>query len=143
MPEANREKYKKGLQASLLALHEKTRKALGGGEPLWATNYTFLPTWGEKQILSPLGDLTKRTAPLSMELALTHLKRGMGALGLDLSLVGWMEMISGGLGDGGGQCFRQGTDSPDLARTYRWHVLLDGLGGFPLHVLCPSLGHTC
>ena len=101
MPEANREKYKKGLQASLLALHEKTRKALGGGEPLWATNYTFLPTWGEKQILSPLGDLTKRTAPLSMELALTHLKRGMGALGLDLSLVGWMEMISGGLGDGG------------------------------------------
>lgn len=36
-----------------------------------------------------------------MELALTHLKRGMGALGLDLSLLGWMEMISGGLGDGG------------------------------------------
>ena len=24
-----------------------------------------------------------------------------------------------------------GTDSPNLARTYRWHVLLDGLGGLP------------
>lgn len=31
-----------------------------------------------------------------------------------------------GLGDGGGRCFRQGTDSPNLARTYRWHVLLEG-----------------
>lgn len=101
MPEAAREKYKKGLQSALLALHEKVKKSLQGGEPLWATNWTFLPTWGEKQVLNPLGDLTTRTAPLSMELALTHLKRGMGALGLDLSLVGWMEMISGGLGDGG------------------------------------------
>ena len=36
--------------------------------------------------------------------------------------------------------FSQGTDSPNLARTYRWHVLLDGLGGFPLHVLCPFVG---
>lgn len=101
MPEANRGKYKKGLHAAFLSLHEKTRKALSGGEPLWATNYMFLPTWDNKQILSPLGDITKRTSPLSMELALTHLKRGVGALGLDLSLLGWMEMISGGLGDGG------------------------------------------
>jgi hypothetical protein len=100
MPEASRQKYKKGLQASLLQLHEKTKKALSGGDPLWATNYLFLPSWGEKQILNSLGDITKRSAPLTMELALTHLKRGVGALGLDLSLTGWMELISGGLGDG-------------------------------------------
>ena len=45
-----------------------------------------------------------------------------------------------GYDDGSGRCLRQGTDSPNLARTYRWHVLLDRLGGFSLHVLCPSLG---
>lgn len=100
MPQASRQKYKQGLHTALTQLHEKTKKALSGGEPLWATNWLFLPSWGEKQILNPMGDLTKRAAPLSMELALTHLKRGVGALGLDLSLTGWMELISGGLGDG-------------------------------------------
>jgi len=101
MPEANREKYKQGLKKSLLDLHEKVKKALSGNEPLWTTNWTFLPTWGEKQILNPMGDLTKRTSPMSLELSMTHLKRGVGCLGLDLSLVGWMDLISGGLGDGG------------------------------------------
>lgn len=101
MPEASREKFKKGLENALKALHEKTRKALSGGAPLWATNYTLLPTNSEKQMLNPLGDLTTRSTPISMELVMTHLKRGVGALGLDLSLVGWMELISGGLGDGG------------------------------------------
>lgn len=100
MPEASRKKFKKGLQTSIEQLHEKTKKALRGGEPLWATNWVFLPTWGEKQVMNPLGDLTTRTSPLSLELALTHLKRGVGSLGLDLSLTGWMELISGGLGDG-------------------------------------------
>lgn len=101
MPEANREKYKAGLKSSLQAIHEKARKALSGGEALWGTNWTFLPTWGEKQVLNPLGDLTTRTTPVNMDLVTMHLKRGMGALGLDLSLVGWMDLITGGLGDGG------------------------------------------
>lgn len=100
MPEANRKKFKQGLQKTLLELHEKTKKAFQGGDPLWATNWVFLPTWGEKQVINPLNDLTTRTSPLSLELALTHLKRGVGSLGLDLSLTGWMELISGGLGDG-------------------------------------------
>lgn len=100
MPEANRQKFKKGLQQTLQQLHDKTKKALQGGEELWATQYVFMPTYGEKQIINPLGDLTTRTSPMSLELALTHLKRGVGSLGLDLSLTGWMELISGGLGDG-------------------------------------------
>lgn len=101
MPEASRMVYKTGLKEALKKQQEKTRKALTGGKELFETNWTFLPTWGEKQVLTPLGDLTKRTAPMSLELVMTHLKRGIGALGLDLSLVGWMELITGGLGDGG------------------------------------------
>lgn len=101
MPEASREKYKSGLKTALLTLQDKIKSSLQGGEALYTTNWTFLPTWGEKQVLNPIGDLTTRTAPISLELAMTHLKRGVGALGLDLSLLGWMEMISGGLGDGG------------------------------------------
>lgn len=101
MPEASRAIYKTGLKEALQKQQDKTRKALQGGNELFDTSWTILPTWGEKQVLTPLGDLTKRAAPMSLELVMTHLKRGIGALGLDLSLVGWMELISGGLGDGG------------------------------------------
>lgn len=100
MPEANRKKFKKSLISSLMQVHEKTKKAFQGGESLWGTNWVMMPTWDDKQVMNPLGDLTQRTSPMSLELALTHLKRGVGSLGLDLSLTGWMELISGGLGDG-------------------------------------------
>jgi hypothetical protein len=101
MPEASREKYKKGLQSSLEKLQAKIKSSLDGGEALYTTNWVAMPTWGEKQVINPLGDMTQRTAPISLELALTHLKRGVGSLGLDLSLLGWMEYITGGLGEGG------------------------------------------
>lgn len=100
MPEANRKKFKKTLISSLMQVHEKTKKAFQGGESLWGTNWVVMPTSDDKQIINPMGDLTQRTSPMSLELALTHLKRGVGSLGLDLSLTGWMELISGGLGDG-------------------------------------------
>lgn len=100
MPEANQKKVKQGLQKSITELQTRVRSALEGGDEVFMTNWMFMPTWSEKQILNPLGDLTQRSTPLSMELVMTHLKRGVGALGLDLSLLGWMEMISGGLGDG-------------------------------------------
>ncbi|OTG87874.1 hypothetical protein [Acinetobacter sp. ANC 3813] len=101
MPEDSRRVYKKGLQETIQKQQEKTRKALQGGKEIYETHYTLFPVYGEKQLLSPLGNFTQRTAPMSLDLVMTHLKRGIGALGLDLSLVGWMELISGGLGDGG------------------------------------------
>lgn len=35
-----------------------------------------------------------------MELVMTHLRRAVGNLGLDISLLGWADMLAGGLGDG-------------------------------------------
>lgn len=100
MPPENRKIYKESLIKALLQQHEKTKDALKGGDPIWGTNVVVLPQWGEKQVVNPLGDIAQRTAPLSMELVLTHLRRAMGSLGLDISLVGWADMLAGGLGDG-------------------------------------------
>lgn len=100
MPEAHQEEVKQGMIDTIQSIQNKVRNALKGGEEVWMTNWAVIPTWGDKQILNPMGDPTTRSQPLNMELVLTHLKRGMGALGLDLSILGWMEMISGGLGDG-------------------------------------------
>lgn len=100
MPDHNRKIYKEGLTDALLKHHEKAKDAMMGGDPLWATNWIVMPTWGDKQIMNPLGDIAPRTSPLSMELVMTHLRRAVGSLGLDISLVGWADMLSGGLGDG-------------------------------------------
>ena len=100
MPPENRKIYKESLITSLLSHHEKTKDALKGGDPIWATNYVVLPQWGDKQVMNPLGDINQRNTPLSMELVMTHLRRAVGSLGLDISLVGWADMLAGGLGDG-------------------------------------------
>ena len=100
MPDHNRKIYKEGLTDALLKHHEKAKDALMGGDPLWATNWIVMPQWGDKQITTPLGEMAQRTSPLSMELVMTHLRRAVGSLGLDISLVGWADMLSGGLGDG-------------------------------------------
>lgn len=100
MPEAHQEEVKQGMIDTVKSIQQKVRNALKGGEEVYMTNWAIIPTWGDKQILNPMGDPTARTQPLNMELVLTHLKRGVGALGLDLSILGWMDMISGGLGDG-------------------------------------------
>ena len=100
MPPENRKIYRESLIKSLLSHHEKTKDALKGGDPIWATNYVVLPQWGSKQVMNPLGDINQRNTPISMELVMTHLRRAVGSLGLDISLVGWADMLAGGLGDG-------------------------------------------
>ncbi|MFV5348613.1 hypothetical protein [Acinetobacter soli] len=100
MPIDNRKKYKDSFQKALLNHHEKVKDALSGGDPIWATNWMVMPTWGDKQVMTPLGDIAQRNSPLSMELVMTHLRRAVGNLGLDISLLGWADMLAGGLGDG-------------------------------------------
>ncbi|HCH7478740.1 TPA: hypothetical protein NM870_003368 [Acinetobacter baumannii] len=100
MPPENRKIYKEGLTDAILKQHEKAKDALMGGDPLWATNWIVLPQWGDKQVMNPLGDIAQRSTPLSMELVMTHMRRAVGALGLDISLLGWADMLAGGLGDG-------------------------------------------
>ncbi len=79
---------------------DQIREAFKGGEALYGTKYHVLPTWGDKQNIQPVGDLSQRTAPLNTETLMINLRRIAGGLGLDLSLIGWADMLAGGLGDG-------------------------------------------
>lgn len=101
MPEAQREAYKRGLEG-MLQDHEKfVKNALEGGEGIWNTKYHVLPTWDEKQILNPVGDIKgQRNSPINIETFMINVRLLMGGFGLDPSLVGWADMLSGGLGDG-------------------------------------------
>lgn len=101
MPPAQREAYIRGLEG-MLKDHEKFVKgAMEGGEGIWNTKYHVLPTWDEKQILNPVGDIKgQRTAPVNIETFMINVRLLMGGIGLDPSMVGWADMLSGGIGDG-------------------------------------------
>lgn len=116
MPPKQQQTYKKGLER-IIESHEKhVRNALMGGEAIWNKKIHVLPAWDEKQILNPLGDITgSRTAPINIEVFMINVRRLMGGIGMDPSLVGWADMLAGGLGDGA--AFH--TSAQIMRRSYR------------------------
>lgn len=100
MNENGREQYRASVIKMLQDTKDNIKNALSGGEALFQRFYHVLPTWGEKQVLSSLGDIAQRTSPISTEYLMIHLRRMTGALGIDISMTGWADMLSGGLGDG-------------------------------------------
>lgn len=100
MPPDQQRKYKKGLVQTLQKHRDAIRSALSGGESIWAKQYHILPVWGDKQVLNPMGNLGERSTPINIETFMINVRRMMGGMGLDPSLVGWADMLAGGLGDG-------------------------------------------
>lgn len=101
MPPAQCDAYIRGLEG-MLKDHEKfVKNAMEGGEGIWNTKYHVLPTWDEKQILNPVGDIKgQRNSPVNIETFMINVRLLMGGIGLDPSMVGWADMLSGGIGDG-------------------------------------------
>lgn len=100
MPPEQRKKYKAGL-IGILQKHKDTIKAaMEGGEQVWATQYHVLPVYDDKQVLNPVGDVSQRSSQVSPENFMINVRRMTGALGMDMSLLGWADMLAGGLGDG-------------------------------------------
>lgn len=100
MPPDQQKRYKAGLVQMLQNYRDRIKAAFEGGEEIFGTNYHVLPTWGSKQTITPLGDLSQRVAPLNDSTLMLNLRRVAGGLGMDLSLMGWADMLAGGLGDG-------------------------------------------
>ena len=101
MPPAQREAYKQGLEGMLHEHEQFVKNTLDSGDALYTTKYHVLPTWDEKQILNPIGDIKgQRSTAINIETFMIDVRLLMGGLGLDPSMVGWADMLSGGLGDG-------------------------------------------
>ncbi|WP_111894522.1 hypothetical protein [Acinetobacter sp. MB5] len=101
MPPMQRDAYKRGLNEMMRSHEEYVRDALAGGDAIWNTKYHFLPTNNEKQVLNPIGDIKgQRTSTINTETLMINIRLLMGGLGLDPSMVGWADMLAGGLGDG-------------------------------------------
>jgi hypothetical protein len=94
--------------------------AIKNGRPIMERIRHIIPIFGEKQItqIGPAGGgQSGRSGTISIEDVLLHAKLLAGALGVDLAMLGFSEILSGGLGDGG--FFRISAQAAERARIIR------------------------
>ncbi|KVN83504.1 hypothetical protein [Burkholderia ubonensis] len=117
----------------LKASKARAEQAIKSGKPVLERVYNIIPVTGEKQLTAINGSLTNGggrgpSGSLSIEDVLFHAKLLSGALGIDLSMLGFSELLSGGLGDGG--FFRTSAQAAERSRLIRV-----GLTDFYNHII--------
>lgn len=82
---------------------ELSETAVKGGRPVLEKIRHVIPMFGDKQVtqIGPMASASGRGANLSVEDVMFHAKMLSGSLGVDLSMIGFSELLSGGMGDGG------------------------------------------
>lgn len=114
--------------ASLQRMFERSnafREAMArAGRYFTGTVVHMLPTSSDKQVVNIQGQPTQtRTGTITIDDVLMNAKLLSGALGLDLSMLGFADLMSGGLGEGG--FFRVSAQSAERHRSIRG-ALTDG-----------------
>jgi hypothetical protein len=94
--------------------------AVLSGRPIMEKIRHIIPVFNEKQVtnITPAnGGQSGRSGSISIEDVLLHAKLLAGALGVDLSMLGFSEILSGGLGEGG--FFRMSAQAAENSRIIR------------------------
>jgi len=102
MTKNQRERFLKSLREMFLKSKEIAERAINSGEPVLEKTTHIMPVFGEKQLTQVTGvGGSGRTSSISVEDVMIHAKLLSSALGIDLSQLGFSEILSGGLGEGG------------------------------------------
>jgi hypothetical protein len=118
MTEQQRKEYKTSLTKMLKDSKDRAAKAIEEKRPILQRFYHLIPTFREKQITQIAGFNQGSTAQsFTIDDIMMHARRLAGALGCDLSMLGFADQLSGGLGDGG--FFRVSAQSAERARIIR------------------------
>ncbi len=81
---------------------EQTAKAVKEGRSLLGKLRQFIPVWGDKQLVQVQGGTgSQRSGTITIDDVMFHAKQLSGALGIDLAMLGFADLLSGGLGEGG------------------------------------------
>ena len=113
-----RKDFKNSLVNMLKASKARAEAAVKSGMPNVSRSYHIVPTYSEKQLTSiSQFNGTSGASSMSIEDVLLHAKMLAGSLGLDLSMLGFADLLSGGLGDGG--FFRTSAQAAERSRLIR------------------------
>jgi hypothetical protein len=118
MTQAQQRKYLESVIKMLNNSRERAENAVKTGTPLLERIRHIVPVFSEKQLIQVGGGTSAgRAAALTVEDVMFHARLLAGALGVDLSMLGFADLLSGGLGEGG--FFRTSAQVAERARVIR------------------------
>lgn len=114
---AQQDAFKKNIVKVMTASKEMADKAMRG-EPMFGRTRHIFFTHNEKQFTTHGDPLSsKRQGNISIDDIMLHAKLLSGTLGIDLSMLGFADQLSGGLGEGG--FFRSSAQIAESSRLIR------------------------
>lgn len=120
MSQEQKEAFLKSIKGMLLHSKEVADNAVKRGFPVMERIRHIIPVFDDKQVLSIVpanGGTSGRTSSITIDDVLLHAKLLAGALGVDISMLGFADQLSGGLGEGG--FFRVSAQVAERARIIR------------------------
>jgi hypothetical protein len=120
MTSEQQKKFVESITKMLKKSKDIAEKAVKDGRPVLERIRHIIPVFNEKQVtqIGPgNGGQTGRSGTISIEDVILHARLLSGAIGVDLSLLGFADQLSGGLGDGG--FFRTSAQAAERARVIR------------------------
>ncbi len=92
-------------------------RAAQEGRPVLERIRHIIPVFGEKQLATMSTSGSGRVSQITTEDVMFHARMLSGAIGIDLSMIGFADQMSGGLGEGG--FFRVSAQAAERARVIR------------------------
>jgi len=110
------------LKASLTAMFQRSNdhinQTVAKGKAVYGRIFHFIPTSSDKQLTEIRGANTAgRPSSLTIDDVMMHARFLAGALGMDLSMIGFADQLGGGLGEGG--FFRVSAQAAERSRAIR------------------------
>jgi len=120
MSKSQQQRFLESIKAMLSKSKQVAESAANGGRPIMERIRHIIPVFGDKQLTSMQaanGGQSGRSANISIEDIMLHARLTAGAIGVDLSMLGFADMLAGGLGEGG--FFRTSAQVAERARVIR------------------------
>jgi len=120
MTQEQQKRFLDSIKTMLRTSKQRVEDAVTNGRPVFERIRHIIPTFAEKQVttISPSnGGQSGRASNITIEDVMVHARLTSGALGVDLSMIGFADQLSGGLGEGG--FFRQSAQAAEQARINR------------------------
>lgn len=117
MTDAQQDKYINSITTMLTKSKQVAEDAVKNGTPVMERIRHIIPIFNDKQVTTLEDSTASSTASISIDDVMLHARLLAGALGVDLSMLGFADLLSGGLGEG--VSFRTSTQAAEKARTIR------------------------
>ena len=120
MTKDQQEQFLKSIVAMLQRSKSLAENAAKNGTPVLERIRHIIPVFNEKQVTTIAaagGGTSGRSGTITIDDVMLHARLLSGAIGVDLSMLGFADMLAGGLGDGG--AFRASAQAAERSRVIR------------------------